>query len=310
MNEIILSEKNGQVLASSREVAEKFGKKHSEVIYAIEGRVDKNGKVKNNGLLISGISQLSQMFIISEKNGQVLASSREVAERFGKAHDKVKRSIKSFEKDVAIFGEMFILSYYDDSYGRKQEEYLMTRDGFSLLCMGFTGKKALEWKLKYIDAFNQMEDRLKNGNQLTEEERLKLQLFSKDASEVAYAHNRLIELATAPLIAENKELKPKAEYHDEVLKKDGLITTTVVAKDLGFSSANKLNKVMNANHIIFKNQSGTWCPYAEYEWLIEDNYADYESYTNEHSKPCLKWTEKGRKWIVENYNQWVMNLAS
>ena len=107
-----------------------------------------------------------------------------------------------------------------------------------------------------------------------------------------------------------EELKPKAEYHDEVLKKDGLITTTVVAKDLGFSSANKLNKVMNANHIIFKNQSGTWCPYAEYEWLIEDNYADYESYTNEHSKPCLKWTEKGRKWIVENYNQWVMNLAS
>ena len=67
---------------------------------------------------------------------------------------------------------------------------------------------------------------------------------------------------------------------------------------------------MNANHIIFKNQSGTWCPYAEYEWLIEDNYADYESYTNEHSKPCLKWTEKGRKWIVENYNKWVTNLAS
>ena len=237
--------------------------------------------------------------ILSEKNGQVLASSREVAEKFGKAHDKVKRSIKSFEKDVAIFGEMFILSYYDDSYGRKQEEYLMTRDGFSLLCMGFTGKKALEWKLKYIDAFNQMEDRLKNGNQLTEEERLKLQLFSKDASEVAYAHNRLIELATAPLIAENEELKPKAEYHDEVLKKDGLITTTVVAKDLGFSSANKLNKVMNENHIIFKNQSGTWCPYAEYEWLIEDNYADYESYTNEHSKPCLKWTEKAENGLLK-----------
>ena len=248
--------------------------------------------------------------ILSEKNGQVLASSREVAEKFGKAHDKVKRSIKSFEKDVAIFGEMFILSYYDDSYGRKQEEYLMTRDGFSLLCMGFTGKKALEWKLKYIDAFNQMEDRLKNGNQLTEEERLKLQLFSKDASEVAYAHNRLIELATAPLIAENKELKPKAEYHDEVLKKDGLITTTVVAKDLGFSSANKLNKVMNANHIIFKNQSGTWCPYADYEWLISDGYADYQSYENEHSSPCLKWTEKGRKWIIENYNNWVMKLVS
>ena len=261
--------------------------------------------------------------ILSEKNGQVLASSREVAERFGKAHGSVLKTIcgetRNGEHVNGLCDEIlasgnpltkyFIKSTYMNR-GKEYPEYLMTRDGFSLLAMGFTGKEAVEWKLKYIDAFNQMEDRLKNGNQLTEEEKLKLMLFSKDASEVAYAYNRLIELATAPLIAENEELKPKAEYHDEVLKKDGLITTTVVAKDLGFSSANKLNKVMNANHIIFKNQSGTWRPYAEYEWLIEDNYADYESYTNEHSKPCLKWTEKGRKWIVENYNQWVMNLAS
>ena len=248
--------------------------------------------------------------ILSEKNGQVLASSREVAEKFGKQNKHVNEAIKKLMVENSTVKTMFKESTYVSSRGREEIEYLMNRDGFSLLAMGFTGKKALEWKLKYIDAFNQMEDRLKNGNQLTEEEKLKLMLFSKDASEVAYAHNRLIDLATAPLIAENEELKPKAEYHDEVLKKNGLITTTVVAKDLGFSSANKLNKVMNANHIIFKNQSGTWCPYAEYEWLIEDNYADYESYTNEHSKPCLKWTEKGRKWIVENYNQWVINLAS
>ena len=112
MNDIMLRKENGQILASSREVAEKFGKKHSEVIYAIEGRVDKNGKVKNNGLLISGISQLSQMFIKSE---------------------------------------------YVDTMNRTQYEYLMNRDGFSLLAMGFTGKKALEWKLQYIKAFNQME---------------------------------------------------------------------------------------------------------------------------------------------------------
>lgn len=261
--------------------------------------------------------------ILSEKNGQVLASSREVAEKFGKTHGSVLKTICGETRngkhvnglcdEILASGNPLTKYFIKSTYmnrGKEYPEYLMTRDGFSLLAMGFTGKEAVEWKLKYIDAFNQMEDRLKNGSQLTEEERLKLQLFSKDASEVAYAHNRLIELATAPLIAENEELKPKAEYHDEVLKKDGLITTTVVAKDLGFSSANKLNKVMNANHIIFKNQSGTWCPYAEYEWLIEDNYADYESYTNEHSKPCLKWTEKGRKWIVENYNQWVMNLAS
>ena len=86
--------------------------------------------------------------------------------------------------------------------------------------MGFTGKKALEWKLKYIDAFNQMEETLKSGDYLSEEEKLKLQLFSKDPLEVASAHNRLVELevnkATAPLKAENEVLKPKAEYHDKL----------------------------------------------------------------------------------------------
>ncbi len=76
----------------------------------------------------------------------------------------------------------------------------------------------------------------------------------------------------------------------------------------GFKSATKLNQVMNLNHIIFKNQSGTWCPYAEYEWLITENYADYQSYGAEKAKPCLKWTERGRKWITENYNKWVQNL--
>ena len=45
---------------------------------------------------------------------------------------------------------MFIESYTPDSYGRQQKIYLMNRDGFSLLAMGFTGKEALSWKLKYI----------------------------------------------------------------------------------------------------------------------------------------------------------------
>ena len=261
--------------------------------------------------------------ILTEKNGQVLASSREVAERFGKSHGSVLKTICGETRngkhvnglcdEILASGNPLTKYFIKSTYinrGKEYPEYLMTRDGFSLLAMGFTGKEAVEWKLKYIDAFNQMEEKLKSGNYLSEEEKLKLKLFSKDPSEVAYAHNRLVELATAPLIAENEEMKPKAEYHDEVLNKDGLITSTVVAKDLGFNSANRLHKVMNMNHIIFKNQSGTWCPYAEYEWLITENYADYKSYKNEHSKPCLKWTEKGRKWIVENYNKWVKNLES
>lgn len=237
--------------------------------------------------------------ILKEQDGKILASSLEVAEKFGKEHAKVKRSIKSLEKDVANFGEMFTLSYYEDSYGRKQEEYSMNRDGFSLIVMGFTGKKALDWKLKYINAFNKMEEELKRQSiralPTTYKEAL-LQLL-----EEVEKNEKLEE--------ERKILLPKADYHDEVLNSDGLITTTVVAKDLGFRSAAKLNQIMFLNNIIFKNKSGTWCPYADYEWLITEKYADYQSYSVERSKPCLKWTEKGRKWIIENYNSWVKNLG-
>ena len=236
------------------------------------------------------------------QDGRILASSREVAEKFGRRNPDVNRAIENLIVQNCTVKNMFISSTYKNNRGRNY-------DGFSLLVMGFTGKKALEWKLKYIDAFNRMEEKIKSGDYLSEEEKLKLQLFSKDPLEVAAAHNRLVELATAPLKAENEILKPKAEYHDDVLNKDGLITTTVVAKDLGFKSATKLNQIMNLNRIIFKNQSGTWCPYADYEWLITEKYADYQSYDTEKAKPCLKWTEKGRKWIVENYNSWVNSLT-
>lgn len=103
--------------------------------------------------------------------------------------------------------------------------------------------------------------------------------------------------ATAPLI-------PKAEYHDNVLNKDGLISTTIIAKDLGLRSAMRLNQIMNKNGIIWK-QSGVWNPRADYAWLITEHYADYQSYENDNSAPCLKWTEKGRKWIIENFDSWA-----
>ncbi|MGL6016162.1 MAG: Rha family transcriptional regulator [Selenomonadaceae bacterium] len=90
------------------------------------------------------------------KNGAVV-SSRQVSEHFGKRHDHVIRDIEELGKDVPKIGEMFYETKIADSYGRKQKAYIMNRDGFSLLVMGFTGKKALEWKLKYIEAFNAME---------------------------------------------------------------------------------------------------------------------------------------------------------
>ena len=80
------------------------------------------------------------------QGGRILASSREVAEKFSKQINMLMRDIRAFNKDVSNFGLMFVKSEYQDTYGRTQKEYLMNRDGFSLLCIKFTSKKLLEWE--------------------------------------------------------------------------------------------------------------------------------------------------------------------
>ena len=94
------------------------------------------------------------------KNDEAVCSSLQVAEKFGKRHDRVLRAIDNLLETLPKNGEvskMFILSKRKAADGQFHRMYFMNRDGFSLLVMGFTGKKALEWKLKYIKAFNQME---------------------------------------------------------------------------------------------------------------------------------------------------------
>jgi phage regulatory protein, rha family len=104
---------------------------------------------------------LNNELITIDQNGQPVASSRDVAEHFEKRHDHVMRDIDALGKDVPNFGEMFFETELPDRYGRPQRVFLMNRDGFTLLAMGFTGKTALEWKLKYIEAFNTMEQELR-----------------------------------------------------------------------------------------------------------------------------------------------------
>ncbi|MBQ1571391.1 MAG: Rha family transcriptional regulator [Clostridiales bacterium] len=94
------------------------------------------------------------------KNEQALTDSLVVAEMFEKRHDRVLRAIDNLLETLPKNGEhsaLFMATKRKADNGQFHRIYLMNRDGFSLLVMGFTGKKALEWKLKYIDAFNKME---------------------------------------------------------------------------------------------------------------------------------------------------------
>jgi Rha family phage regulatory protein len=122
---------------------------------------------------MKGAFAMTELLTIS--NGQPTASSRDIAEHFGKGHNHVLRDIDTLKEDVSNFGQMFFDTEIPDSYGRPQRAYLMNRDGFTLLAMGFTGKEALEWKVKYINAFNAMEQELRNPKPMTANEMFSLQ---------------------------------------------------------------------------------------------------------------------------------------
>lgn len=99
--------------------------------------------------------------LVEIQGNQVVVASRKVAEHFEKLHKHVLDSIReilSAENSADKFFKEVSYIYK----GRRLPEYIMTRDGFSLLAMGFTGRKALQWKLKYIEAFNRMEEALKH----------------------------------------------------------------------------------------------------------------------------------------------------
>ena len=90
--------------------------------------------------------------------GKPVVSSLDVAEHFGKRHSDVLRAIKNLKIPKDFNGRNFAPVEYVDEKGEKRPMYYLTRDGFTLLAMGFTGKKAMEWKIKYIEAFNKMEE--------------------------------------------------------------------------------------------------------------------------------------------------------
>ena len=109
--------------------------------------------------------------IVRVINGEGMASSKEVADRFGKRHVEVLTAIKMMDCSKEFRECNFTLSSYISKQNKVLECYEMTRDGFSFLCMGFTGKNAAQWKEKYITAFNALEQHAKNtlgGQTLTD----------------------------------------------------------------------------------------------------------------------------------------------
>ena len=154
--------------------------------------------------------------ILSTQNGEPVVSSREVAERFGKNHKDVLRAIENLAAQNCATKSMFYETTFENR-GKQYPMYLMNRDGFSLLTFGFTGDEALDWKIKYIQAFNEMEKKLAQRPQLSRAELMAQALIA--------AHDELEHKD-----GQIAELTPKGIFADAVSASKKSILVGVLAK--------------------------------------------------------------------------------
>lgn len=155
--------------------------------------------------------------ILSTQNGEPVASSRQIAENFGKEHKDVLRAIENIKAQNCALTSMFFEATYTAGTGKAYPMYLMNRDGFSLLVMGFTGKAALEWKLKYIAAFNAMEKKLAQRPQLSRSE-LMAQALIAAHDELEHKDRQIAELTPKGIFADAVSASKKSILVGELAK--------------------------------------------------------------------------------------------
>lgn len=137
--------------------------------------------------------------LVIMKDSQAVTTSLQVAEGFDKQHKNVIQAIEEkiqSAENSAHYKTMFVEDVYQDSRNRDQKIYYMNRDGFAFIAMGFTGRKADEFKLKYIQAFNRMENHIKDARLMSPED---IMIATLEAQKEFKANLRLVQDDVADL---------------------------------------------------------------------------------------------------------------
>lgn len=255
------------------------------------------------------INNANEVQVINN-NGELVVSSRKVAEDFGKRHDNVLCTIESIIGGLLTFKDtpqMFYEStFIHPQNGQEYPEYLMNRDGFCLLVMSFNNTRdVLEWKIKYINAFNAMEKKLKElsapqtldslfnidslyliVSKLKEEhDSLKSEIAAKDVT-IAEQNITIKQLETQ---VKNTLLIPETL---EVPTDNGkLYCVTAIANEFKGVNAVKLNKLL----IEWEIQHKVGSHYEMCEGFDESKYVSYSTYKGVITQ--MRWKEAGRSLI-------------
>lgn len=195
-------------------------------------------------------------------------------------HSDVSMMLKKIDEDEKLLQRLFVS-------GQNREMWFLTENGLYEVLMQSRKPIAKQFKKEVKKILKQIRQ---TGGYIP---------FSQEESNEEILARALI-IAKNTLDKKNKlieEMQPKVNYHDKVLNGDKLVTTTDIAKDLGMT-ARQLHNKLHDMKIIFKT-GNHWTFYAKYQTRIP-LYADYQ--IGEHGQ-ILKWTERGRKWIIKLLNE-------
>lgn len=173
--------------------------------------------------------------LVIMRDKQAVTTSLQVAESFGKKHYHIMDSIRKLTIENSIVEKMFVKETYMNKQNHEQPMYYMNRDGFTLLAMGLTGKKALEFKLSYIDAFNKMEDHIKADSRglVLENQKLKEEVdLLKDENLSLLRENNKIQGKYIEVLESSVSLQNKVNSIDSIA--EPIKSETSTSKQLSF----------------------------------------------------------------------------
>lgn len=249
------------------------------------------------------------------KSNQPLTNSKLVAEVFEKPHDNVLKAIRKIlqggivkNDETPMFEET---TYINEQNKQSYPMFIMNQDGFTLLAMGFNGKKAMEFKLKYIEAFNAMKRQIEQTKPSVPQnylEALKSLVKAEEEKQQLALENKQQQATILTISKENMELGnkitemlPKVSYYDKILQSNATMTVTQIAQDYGMS-AMKLNKELEAMKIQHKVR-GQWILYGKFltGGYVHSRAVDILRSDGRHDvKYNTECTTKGRIFLYES----------
>lgn len=271
--------------------------------------------------------------IVYSDHQKAITNSVLVAKTFGKEHKHVLEAIRNTIKGCAEFSATPMFeetTYVNSQNGQTYPMFIMNRDGFSLLTMGFSGKKAMKFKVDFINAFNQMEQMLSSVSQTPQPQFQVPQSFSEalmlaarqqekieQQQQLLVQKETLISQQTAQLeqkdetieVQSNELMKsaPKVNYYDQTLQSKDTMTISEIGNVYGYSGV-MLNRRLVEAGIIYKRDPSSKLyllkkPYSEWKLASERTQTYTRSDGSIGTKHLLVYNERGRRFIsalIEN----------